>query len=88
MSNLFVRCLRGHFDRAAEALIQACLRLADWRHGPFPETEADRLRSARLRRLVEKGRALGLLEEGEDEVTLAWHEARRRSRGRSEDRLG
>ena len=88
MSNLFVRCLRGTFDRAAEALILARLGLADWRHGPFPETEADRLRAARLRRLAETGRALGLLEEGEDEVTLAWHEARRRSRGRSEDRLG
>jgi hypothetical protein len=88
MSNLFVRCLRGHFARAAETLFQARLRLADWRHGTFPETEADRLRSARLRRLVERGRALGLLEEGEDEVTRAWHEARRRSRERSEDRLG
>ena len=88
MSNLFVRCLRGTFDRAAEALLQARLTLADWRHGPFPETEADRLRSARLRRLVEKGRALGLLEEGEDEVTLEWHAARRRSRGRSADHLG
>ena len=77
-----VRCFRGIIDRAVDAITQARLALADQLHGPYPETEADRRRAARLRRLVEEGRAIGLLDEGEDEVTLAWHQAERRSRGR------
>lgn len=77
-----VRCFRGIIDRATDAIVRARLMIADWIHGPYPETAADRLRAARLRRLVEEGRAIGLLDEGEDEVTLAWHQAERRSRGR------
>lgn len=77
-----VRCFRGIIDRATDAIVGARLGFADWRHGPFPETEADRLRSARLRCLVKEGQAIGLLDEGEDEVTLAWHQTKRRSRGR------
>lgn len=76
------RCFRGLIDRTADAIVRARLGFADWSHGPLPETAADRLRSARLRRLVEEGRAMGLLDDGEDEVTLAWHQARRCARGR------
>ena len=88
MQNVFARCLRALLDRAADAITWARLWLADWRYGPTPETEADRLRAARLRRLAEEGRAMGLLDDWEDELTLAWHEAERRSRGRHGDRLG
>lgn len=75
------RCFRGIVDHAADAIMRARLTIADWIHGPYPETEADRLCAARLRRLVKEGRAIGLLDDGEDEVTLAWHQVRRRSRG-------
>jgi hypothetical protein len=74
------RYFRGFIDRAADAIMRARLAIADWTCGPYPETEADRLRAERLRRLVEEGRAIGLLDDGEDEATLALHEARRRSR--------
>jgi hypothetical protein len=79
MLNLFSRCFRDIMDRMADAIVLARLTVFDWIYGLEPETEADRLRAARLRRLVKEGRALGLLDEGEDEVTLAWHEAKRRS---------
>jgi hypothetical protein len=82
MQNLLSRCLRAIFDRAADAIMLARLWLADLICGPYPETEADRLRAARLRRLMKEGRALGLLDDGEDEVTLAWHEAHRQFRRR------
>ncbi|HJU19327.1 MAG TPA: hypothetical protein VJ770_22970 [Stellaceae bacterium] len=62
--------------------MQARLTIAGWIYGPYPETETDRLRAARLRRLVDEGQALGLLDPGEDEVTLALHQAQRQSRRR------
>jgi hypothetical protein len=74
------RCFRGIIDHAADAIMPARLTIADWIYGPHPETEADWLRAARLRRLVEEGRAIGLLDNGEDEARLAWHEARRQFR--------
>jgi hypothetical protein len=77
-----VRCFRGIIDRATDAIVRARLTIYDWLYGPYPETAVDRIRAARLRCLVEEGRAIGLLDEGEDEATLAWQEARRRSRGR------
>lgn len=80
MLNHSARCFRDIVDRTADAITLARLAIADWIYGPYPETEADRLRAARLRRLVEEGWAIGLLDEGEDEVMLAWHEARRRFR--------
>ncbi|HJU20559.1 MAG TPA: hypothetical protein VJ770_29255 [Stellaceae bacterium] len=68
MQNVLSRFLRAIFDRAADTLMLAHLRLAYWPYGPFPETEADRLRAVRLRRLVEEDRALGLLDGDEDEI--------------------
>ena len=88
MQNLLSRCLRALLDRAADTITQAHLWLADWLYGPSPETGADRLRAARLRRLVEEGRAFGLLDEGEDEATLARHEAQRQFRWLYGGRLG
>ncbi|HJU16773.1 MAG TPA: hypothetical protein VJ770_09920 [Stellaceae bacterium] len=64
----------------ADAIVLVRLTVAGWIYGPYPETEADRLRAARLRQLVEEGQALGLLDPGEDEVTLAWHQAQRQFR--------
>jgi hypothetical protein len=82
MLNRLARYFRGILDRAADAITLARLRLADLLCGPYPETDADRLRATRLRRLVEEGQALGLLDAGEDEVTLAWHQAQRQLRRR------
>jgi hypothetical protein len=82
MQNLHSRRLWALPNRAAAAITRARLKLEDLLYEPFPETEADRLRAAHLRRLVEEGRALGLLDEGEDEVTLAWHNAQRQFRRR------
>jgi hypothetical protein len=80
MPNHTARCPRGIIDCIADAITLTRLTILDWICGPYPETETDRLRAPRLRRLVEEGRALGLLDAGEDEVTLAWHEARRQFR--------
>jgi hypothetical protein len=82
MLHLRARWLRGILDRTADAIMLVRLTIAGWIHGPYPETEADRLRAARLRRLVEEGQALGLLDPGEDEVTLARHQAQRQFRRR------
>jgi hypothetical protein len=71
MQNLLSRRLRAPLDHAADATTRARFRLADPFCEPFPETEADRLRAARLRRRLEEGRASGLLSEEDDEVTLA-----------------
>ena len=82
MVNRLVPGFRSILDRAVDAITQARLALADQLHGPYPETAADRLRAARLRRLAEEGRAIGLLDEGEDAVTLAWHRVERQTRRR------
>jgi hypothetical protein len=73
MLNHSARYFQGLIDRVVDAITLTRLTIADWICGPYPETEADRLRSTRLRRLVEEGRAIGLLDDGEDEATLAWH---------------
>ena len=82
MQNLFSRCFWNIIDRVAYASALARLTVYDWICGPYPETEADRIRAEQMRRMVEGGRALGLLDEGEDEVTLAWHNAQRQFRRR------
>jgi hypothetical protein len=82
MQNLLSRCFWNIIDRMAYASALARLTVYDWICGPYPETEADRIRAAHLRRLVEEGRALGLLDDDEDEVTLAWHNAQRQLRRR------
>jgi hypothetical protein len=68
MQNLLSRWLWALLARAADAIMLARLRLIDLLYGPYPETEADRLRAARLRRLVEESRALGLSAYEEDHL--------------------
>ncbi|MGH9466565.1 MAG: hypothetical protein ACRD1Y_04360 [Terriglobales bacterium] len=64
MRNHSARYFRGIIDRTADAITLAWMRIAGWIYGPYPETEVGRLRAAQLRRMVEEGRAIGLLDEG------------------------
>jgi hypothetical protein len=82
MSQLRAGCFERLFDRVADAIMLVRLTIADLLCEPFPETLEDRIRAERMRRLVEEGRALGLLDEGEDEATLAWHLTQRQLRRR------
>jgi hypothetical protein len=74
MQHLLARCLCAPLKRAADALTRARLWLANLLYRRFLKTEADGIRTARLRRLVKQSWTIGLLSDEDSDVTLAWRE--------------